>query len=180
MKRNDIFSTFINLDAYDENEEFRDLPEEQKYAWAVEDMRIWMDDEISNLDKIIPGIPVYIADLGLWNGRRAGYKTDENVQKIGEMLLEISSHRDYEAFDWYCENGDLRVAAYHHDGTNYFILRYIPAAEKQEIIDQIMDGKIPLEEMLRHTKSLEPLVNEVYGWASTTENPQEIAESMPA
>lgn len=179
MKRT-IYSTWIDYKEFEGDEIFEELTENEKWDYCCEAKRIWLEDETENLDKIIPGIPVYIADLGLWNGRRAGYKTDENVQKIGEMLLEISSHRDYEAFDWYCENGDLRVAAYHHDGTNYFTLRYIPAAEKQEIIDQIMDGVISLEEMLRHTKSLEPLVNEVYGWTATAENPQEIAESMPA
>ena len=178
MKKHNIFSTFIDLDAYDDCEEFQDLPEEQKYTWAVEDNHFAMECEIANLNKIVPGIPVYIANLGLWNGRRRGYRTESCTKSIGEMLQEISYNHD--DFDWYCADGDLRVAAHHHDGTNYFTLRYIPAAEKQEIIDQIMEGEISLEEMLKHTKSLEPLVNEVYGWSSTAENPQEIAESMPA
>ena len=176
--KNTIFSTSIDIDAYNDCEEFEDLTEEQKYEYAAEDMRIWMDDEIVNLDKIVPGIPVYIADLGLWYGRRHGYRTESATNTIGEMLQKISYNHD--EFEWYCSDGDLKVAGYHHDGTNYFTLRYIPAAEKQEIIEKIMDGEISLEEMLKHTKSLEPLINEVYGWSSTAENPQEIAESMPA
>lgn len=165
MKRNNIFSTLIDLDAYDDCEEFQDLPEERKYSWAVEDNRFAMECEIANLNKIIPGIPVIIADLGLWYGRRRGYKTEFGTENIGEMLQKISYNHD--DFEWYCADGDLKVAGYHHDGTNYFVLRYIPAAEKQEIIDKIMDGEMPLDDLLQYTKSLEPLVNEIYGWTDT-------------
>lgn len=176
--KNIIFSTALDIDAYNDCEEFEDLTEEQKYEYAAEDMRLWMDDEIANLDKIIPGIPVYVANLGLWYGRRDGYKTESSTKTIGEMLQEISYNHD--DFEWYCADGDLKVAGYHHDGTNYFTLRYIPAAEKQEIIEKILDGDISMKEMLQHTKSLEPVVNEVYGWKSTAENPEKISAALTA
>ena len=178
MKKHNIFSTFIDLEAYEDCEEFQDLPEEQKYSWAVEDNRFAMECEIASLDKIVPGIPVYIANLGLWNGRRRGYKTESCTKSIGEMLQKISYNHD--DFDWYCADGALNVAGYHHDGTNYYVLRYIPAAEKQEIVEKILDGEVSLEFLLQHTKSLEPLVNEIYGWTDTAADPEKITASMPA
>ena len=34
----------------------------------------WLDDERINLDEEVDGRIIIIADLGLWNGRKQGYK----------------------------------------------------------------------------------------------------------
>lgn len=173
-----IYTTWIDYKEFEGDEIFEELTENEKWDYCCETKRIWLEDETENLDKIIPGIPVIIADLGLWDGRRRGYRTESCTKFIGEMLQEISYNHD--DFEWYCADGDLKVAGYHHDGTNYFTLRYIPAAEKQEIIEKILDGDISMKEMLQHTKSLEPVVNEVYGWKSTAENPEKISAALTA
>lgn len=63
-----------------------------------------------------------IASLGLWNGRKNGYKISDNF---------FVSFGEYENFECFCYKGDVVVSASHHDGTNYILIRQI----KQDLTD---------------------------------------------
>lgn len=54
---------------------------------AAEQKRNWQDDEISNLDMFLEGNILLIADLGLWNGRKSGYRIIDN--NVGNILSSI-------------------------------------------------------------------------------------------
>ena len=55
---------------------------------AAEQKRNWQDDEISNLDMFLEGNILLIADLGLWNGRKSGYRIIDN--NVGNILSSLS------------------------------------------------------------------------------------------
>lgn len=87
------------------------------------------DDKSDNLQELvgtlngIEGTFITFADMGLWNGRRAGFKWAKS-KKLGDALVDILSS-DYNEVDIFTENGDLKVTGYHHDGTNYMVLRRV-------------------------------------------------------
>lgn len=63
-----------------------------------------------------------IASLGLWNGRKNGYKISDNF---------FDSFGETENFECFCYKGDVVGLAPHHDGTNYILIRQI----KQNLTD---------------------------------------------
>ena len=63
-----------------------------------------------------------IASLGLWNGRKNGYKISDNF---------FDSFGEAENFECFCYKGDVVGLVPHHDGTNYILIRQI----KQNLTD---------------------------------------------
>lgn len=91
---------------------------------------------------------IAIADLGLWNGRRMGYKELSN-------LTDILGNYDYTKV--YTDNYNLKVDGIHHDGTNYIIIRKfkdISDVQKENFLDKIYNGKVTPQDISRYTKSL--------------------------
>lgn len=91
---------------------------------------------------------IAIADLGLWNGRRVGYKELNN-------LTEVLG--DYDYIKVYTDNYNLRVDGIHHDGTNYITIRKfkdISDTQKENFLDKIYSGKVTQKDISRYTKSL--------------------------
>ena len=64
------------------------------------------------------------------------------------------------------EDGEVKGAGYHHDGTNYYTFREVINEEKwAELRDKIIAGeKWTEKELNASTKSLAERVNKVYGW----------------
>ena len=54
--------------------EYPDLTEEQRIALMYEINGDYLDDERTNLNIQLSGPILVIGDLGLWHGRRSGYK----------------------------------------------------------------------------------------------------------
>ena len=78
-----------------------------------------MDDLIVNLEYILSDVKsfVVLGDLGTWRGRFEVYSNEiATLEKAIKKCFE-----DYNSI--YIENGDLKVKAIHHDGTNYFSIR---------------------------------------------------------
>ena len=119
------------------------------------------DDERMNLNKVLDGKILVIADLGRWNGRFQGYKV------IGSNLQDImtAATRD-DDFHIYSDGKDIRAEGQHHDGTNYYLFR--EAKENVDIsvlLDDIYSGKeISNRRLGYYTKSLAPYAASVYGW----------------
>ena len=79
-----------------------------------EEIDMWFDDVTSNLYKVLDGRILAIANMGLWNGRRTGYKV------LGHNLNEVvTSTIGCDEKEVYCDAYNVLAKGYHHDGTNY-------------------------------------------------------------
>ena len=81
------------------------------YEYMVETNDEYLTDERLNLNVRLSQPIIVIGDLGLWNGRRSGYKMIDS----GNIKDCLFSDTDYT--EWYVDMyGDLRADAVHHDG----------------------------------------------------------------
>ena len=136
-----------------------DLDENKLWQWIHETLSYYLDDEYANLNKRTDGPILVIADLGLWNGRRQGYKIlGDNVNNI------FSTSEDYT--EWYSDGHNIKATASHHDGTNYYEYRVIREDRNiNKLLDAIYNGEeITRKKLNYYTKSLHPYVAKVYGW----------------
>lgn len=119
--------------------------------WAREDLNVLLDNDI-----------VVIADLGLWNGRKSGYKVIESGN-ISDCLVNDS---DY--CEWYCDSNNFRCTAHHHDGTNHYLYRMFKVGltehQKQTFLSKIYFGRVTPKDITRYTKSIRPNIAKVFGW----------------
>lgn len=131
---------------------------EQMFA---DDINRWLDDERANLNWQIEGTIVAIADLGLWMGRRKGFKI------LGDKLTDIFnvSQDDNE---YYCDQDDCQATCSHHDGTNYITYRVIKSDDYDKVENLLYKMAFESDdyesEVYRNTHSLMPYIAEVYGW----------------
>ncbi len=161
-----IYSTEIDQDALDAAKEIlqeQRLPVTEQAIWnfAAEDNAIWNQAEKANLKKKLDGRIILIADIGLWNGRKSGYKI------IGNNVADILSSLSEGEVEFYADTKDRQVKAVqtHHDGTNYITFRQIkPDVNIDNLTDKIYNGTATSRDISRYTTSLYPHVAAVYGW----------------
>lgn len=120
----------------------------------------WLEDERENLDIQLENPILVIADLGLWSGRRQGYKIIES----GNIKDILYDECDY--VKWYSDGYNVKATASHHDGTNYYEYREIRDMDNiGNLLELIYYGKKISRSKLNHyTKSIHPYVAEIYGW----------------
>lgn len=153
-----IWSEDINIsDWEDEN------GNPMSYSEAEELNYTYLEDERLNLNKPAGGQIICIADIGLWNGRRKGYKLigDDIDQILYPRMDCISSNT------WYDNGKDICHDEHHHDGSNHYIYRIMKGDtyEKQcENADKLYSKPLTNQRIGIYTKSLRPLVAEIYGW----------------
>lgn len=140
----------------------RDFLEDEEYyvadpEWS-EVVQGFLDDERNNLNCDVDGIIIAFADLGLWHGRRQGFKIyDTNIATI------LKSSEDEN--EWYGDGKDIRSRHIHHDGTNYVLYRIVPDMEAAELVgEMIYNREINEDEFIKCTESLYPYVAEIYDW----------------
>lgn len=152
----DGYKEYLEYNGFDERHDNDD----DLYNWMTETNDSYLDDERYNLNKEVDGRILIIADLGLWNGRKPGYKIIEsrNVKNILSRLC------DY--VEWYGDGYNIRCTASHHDGTNYYLYRVIREDRNiDNLLDAIYNGeKITSSKLNYYTKSLYKEVAKVYGW----------------
>lgn len=135
-----------NLNVCDDYEEQQD---------ALEELLDLLDDVG------IPGPLAVIGRIQRWNGIRTGYKLNF-PDYIGETIRDITSDETVTDIS-IDDNGDLTFSAYHHDGHNSYILRYIPD-ENADIVDELdEEGKLNTESLYRMSCPVAPLM-EKYGF----------------
>ena len=173
MKKRMIWSN-MNLDiedwrdGYKEYLEMNDMDDEDPddedaiYQWMNETNDMYLDDERCNLNKEVEGRILVIADLGLWNGRKSGYKT------LGTNIREIFNinPRGFDYAEFYGDGYDIRATEHHHDGTNEYLYRIIREDRNiDNLLDAIYNGEeITSRKLNYYTKSLYKDVADVYGW----------------
>lgn len=168
----DVFGSSDSIETIDNfgkvvtvtREEYTDkISEEDLYNICDDWDRYWFEDEQSvmeELDKKCNEI-IAVADLGLWNGRRIGYKDYRHLQDI------IYTSCDYEKIYVDCY-GNLRKSESHHDGTNTILYRQwkddITDIQKDNFKNKCYEGCLTKQDIYRYTKSLGKLFCEYYGW----------------
>lgn len=124
-----------------------------------------LDDERMNLSIQLSQPIIAIADLGLWDGRRMGYK----IIKSGNIRDCLYSDEDF--VTWYVDKrGDFACTGIHHDGVNHIIYRVFKdeATETQRVnlMEKIYSGKATRKDITRVTRRLGDEIAKVYGWES--------------
>ena len=117
--------------------------------------------ETSNLSKELNGRILCIADMGLWNGRRSGYKI------LGNNLNEVlTTGIGCDEKEIYCDGFNVKAEGYHHDGRNYVEFREIREdTNYDELLNKLYDNQpVTRAEIRKYTKSLRPYVKQIYGF----------------
>jgi len=141
-----------------EQEKNRILTDDEKTEEMYNLNNEYYDDEKINLNKILDGNIICIANLGLWNGKKSGYKIlSDNLNNIFDVC------EDYNEF--FIDNYDVKAKCTHHDGTNYYTFREIKQDVNIDILtDKIYNGNFTQKDITRYTKSLKPYLKKIYGW----------------
>ena len=123
---------------------------------------LYLTDEKENLcvDTEPSGI-LCIADLGLWNGRRPGYRMLEG--RLDQVFKVIQG--DFVKLYYDSEDDDLKMDDTHHDGTNHYLFREVREDRRiEELLDKVFDGTYTKSDLNRYTKPLGKYVRRIYGW----------------
>lgn len=163
-----IWTSFINYedwkedleDCYPDEDGYTD-EDRQEIAYNT-NMDYYFDEQI-NLDIDLNQPIIIIANLGLWNGRRSGYK--EIKGNIKNCLTDVVDDEN----EWYVdERGDLRGTGWHHDGTNHYLYRVwkdtASEQQKENLLRKIYNGDFSRKDITRLTKRLGDEIASVYGW----------------
>ena len=144
--------------------EYPELTEDQRIALMHEINGDYLDDERVNLNIQLSQPILVIGDLGLWYGRRSGYKEIES----GNIRDCLYADTDYST--WYVDKlGDLRCDAIHHDGTNHYLYRAYKDGVRESQIDLLKDklyrGIATRADVTRITRRLGDDIARVYGFS---------------
>lgn len=144
--------------------EYPDLSEDERISLMYEINGDYLDDERANLNVQLSQPILVVGDLGLWNGRRMGYKEIPS----GNIRDCLYSDTDYST--WYVDRlGDLRCDAIHHDGTNFYLYRvYKDSASPSQIEllkEKLYRGIATRADITRVTRRLGDDIAKVYGFS---------------
>ena len=162
-----IWSNDIDYDDWREDleEQYPDLSEAERMELMYELNGDYLDDERSNLDIQLSRPILVVGDLGLWHGRRMGYKEIPS----GNIRDCLYSERDMDHSTWYVDkNGDFRCDAIHHDGTNHYLYRAYKDGVSDTQIDNLKEklywGTATRADITRVTRRLGDEIAHVYGF----------------
>ena len=144
--------------------EYPELSEDQRVALMYERNADYLDDERVNLN-IDVGRPILVVgDLGLWYGRRQGYK------EVPSGNIRDCLYPDQDYSTWFVDaEGDLRCDSVHHDGTNHYLYRAYREDATEDEIDQLKEklyhGLADRSDIEKVTRRLGDEIGKVYGWS---------------
>ena len=141
-------------------EEHPEVTDEYEQYNLIEDINMeYLGDERCNLSEKVDGRILVIADLGLWYGRKQGYKI------LGSTISDIL-YDEGEYFEWYGDGYNIKATVSHHDGTNFYEYRVIREDRNIEnLLDAIYNGEeINRKKLNYYTKYLYPYIAKIYGW----------------
>lgn len=146
--------------------EYPELSKDERVALMYEINGDYLDDERTNLNVQLSRPILVIGDLGLWYGRRMGYREIESG-RISDCLY---SGRDDMYSTWYVDKlGDLRCDAVHHDGTNHYLYRAYKDGVRESQIDLLKEklyrGIATRADITRITRRLGDDIAKVYGFS---------------
>ncbi len=151
----------------DEMEEYYpDLDDDEREELMYELNNDYLDDERANMNVCL-GMPIIvIGDLGLWYGRRQGYKEIPS----GNISDCLYAGRDDVYVTWYIDElGDLRCRASHHDGTNFYTYRVFKHGTTDDQMEnlkcKLYEGRATRKDITRYTERLGDAIAKVYGFS---------------
>jgi hypothetical protein len=155
--------------------EYPKLSEDERMEKMYEINGDYLDDERVNLNIQLSQPILILADLGLWDGRRSGYK-ELNSGNIKDCLFS-----QYDYATWYVDkHGDFRCDVIHHDGTNHLLYRVykdnVTDYQRNRLKEKIFDGTVTREDVTRVTRRLGDEIGKVYGWDFPTRKKQQEME----
>ena len=169
MKRDKhvIWSNFsLNYEDWrsDLESEYPDMSEQERVDLMYEINAGYLDDERINLNVQFSTPILVCADLGLWDGRKTGYRMIES----GNLKDCLCSTCDYN--EWFVDKyGDFRCTAVHHDGTNHFLYRAVKETATEAQIERLQaklyNGAVTRADITRVTRRLGDEIASVYGFS---------------
>ena len=149
----------------DLEEQYPELTDDERMAMMYELNGDYLDDERTNLNIRLSRPILVVGDLGLWRGRRKGYKEISS----GNIRDCLYSERDIDSATWYVDkNGDLRCDAVHHDGTNHYLYRTYKDGVSDTQIDNLKEklyrSTATRADITRITRRLGDEIARVYGF----------------
>ena len=155
--------------------EYPNLSEQERISLMYEINDRYLDDERMNLDVQFSQPILVIADLGLWHGRRMGYK------EIASGRISDCLYSDTDYSTWYVDRlGDLRCDAIHHDGTNHYLYRTYKPGVRQSQIEKLKEklyfGTATRADITRITRRLGDDIAKVYGFSILRQRQEQAAE----
>lgn len=164
----------LNLDVDDWRDSYKEYLEaneldgdpandDEVWKYMAETNDEYLTDERTNLDVQLSQPIIVIGDLGLWKGRRSGYKMIES----GNIKDCLFTDTDYA--EWYVDKyGDFRADAVHHDGTSHYLYRVFKDGVSDKQIENLQDkiyyGRATRADITRVTKRLGDEIAKVYGF----------------
>ena len=137
--------------------EYPDCSERELIDIMYENNEYWLQDERRNLNIDLPQNILVIATLGLWHGRRQGYR------ELGNNLSQCLSVCQYDFQEYFVDKfGDLCATDIHHDGTNHYTFRMYKQIEALK--DKIYAGTAEWTDIVKVTRRLGDYAARVYGW----------------
>ena len=145
-------------------QEYPELTEHERVDMMYELNAEYLTDERFNLDITLDRPILVIADLGLWNGRKSGYK------EILSGNISDCLYSDADFSTWFVDKkGDLRADVSHHDGTNHYLYRTYKStatdAQIDRLKDKIYEGTATRADITRVTRRLGDEIAKVYGFS---------------
>ena len=140
-----------------------DISDDEIYEEINDFQSMDYDDQYRyNLNKELDGKIIAIANIGLWNGRRSGYKL------MGYNLNNILDSFSCDYIKVYADRYNIHSEASHHDGTHYVTFRMIkPNLSDEQVenfLNKLYNGTHTKRDITKYTSSLVKEVNKVYGW----------------
>lgn len=161
-----IWTDEIDLKDWEDyfDDEYPEVTDEyERYSLACDLNAEYLEDERANLNIRLDDAILCIADLGLWYGRRSGYK----VLKSGMISDCLYSDCDYNTW-WVDKNKDLRCKATHHDGTNFYLYRVFKhdasQTRRENLMLKLYNGTATRRDITNITSPLGVRIAQVYGW----------------
>ena len=159
-----LWSSDIDLKDWEEDikEYMPNASEHEIYEEVVRVNDSYLEDLRASFNKRLTERIVVIADLGLWNGRKKGYKLLSNN-------LRDCFYGDTESAEWYVDGyNDLCCTCHHHDGTNHLLYRVfkdnLSDYTKENFLYKISQGVVTRQDITRYTTGLGKYFKEYYGW----------------
>lgn len=125
----------------------------------------YLDDERANLNIPTEGRIILIANVGLWNGRRMGYKllNDHNINACLEF------ERDCVFAEWKVDShNNLCSHQIHHDNSHEILYREVKPEITSDQLDyfcwKVYRGIATSRDISKYTRSLGKQIKAVYGW----------------
>lgn len=130
------------------------------YCHCVDTNDRYLEDERINLDVSLDGAVIAIASLGLWNGRKAGFRL---LRPNLNAIFDIGE--DYNTY--YADGRNVYAECTHHDGTNHILYRKVKANIDLDWLSNFIiknNYELTPQQISKYTESLLPYVKKVYGW----------------